>query len=422
MPFVEKGIRMKKQSLDLSALLLLIFASLMAHAAPQFCPVQPTKSYAPTVDNPQVVSQDLEGMIPTIKKYAPILYLCKNEQYYPVAAEDYFTAPGTQLVHHVNHKGNQPGKKTIVIPRGQVTMEEIYEKSGLFRSTAPEKDFFFEIDECTQHGSNPKKFSDRRGNLTTPAYVTWNEHDGKIYITYIFAYAYNGQYPIKIPRTDIVITREGAHEFDLEHMVLELNQNKELERIFFAAHGSREGVWLNADDKHITYEGTHPVAFVALNGHGSYPRHGTHVRIFGFANDVTCKDVRWTPQLVLLYPENDSRFNPATMGWVYHSGVYGRRGVDPASRFFGGHKALTKGQPFESVQFCENPKSSSGVIGAVKSFASDQAYKMCIDRKRPFAGIPDDKGLSGRAWDQIKSVGDSIGSAVKSIPGKLGFK
>jgi len=351
---------------------------------PQFCPVPSQRAYAPTVNDPQSIANDRsDDMIKTIKKYSPILYLC-NERYYPIAVEDYFLHPETQLVYQKNHKKNPSAPKEVVIPRGQVTMQGIYDKRDMHTGS----DYFFEIGECTKFGSNPQQFTDKKGNLTTPIYVTWQRRNGKIYISYVFLYGFNGAYPIKAPVADFPLLKgdiagvQGAHECDLEHIVLELSddKNRTLERIFFAVHSARvEGVWFPAHSKEISYEGTHPIVHVAVNGHGSYPRAGTHVRIFGFGNDITCKSKKWVPQLVLVYPESDSRFDPKIMGWMYHSGVYGPRGVNSFSRFI--HAELFKGQSADKVQFCPNPKNPKNTIDWAK-------YHGCIESKRGKAGIP----------------------------------
>lgn len=334
---------------------------------PMFCPVR-NITYAPTVDDPEVIKKDTEELIPAIKKYSPVLWLC-NELYYPSAVEDLFTTPGTELVYQKGHRDNASAPKTIVIPKGQVTMEKIYENRNKYSGP----DFFFDIDECTKFGSNPQRFSDKNGNLTTPVYVTWSKHNNKYYIVYGFMYGFNGAYPLSMPL-------HGDHEFDLEHITLELNDKKELERIFYATHTSREGVWLPAKHKDISYEGTHPIVHVATTGHGSYARNGTHVRIFGFGNDVTCRTKKWIPQLVLLYPEDDKRFDPKTMGWAYHSGDYGRRGVGSFKRFFKGFDDIPKGEPHEKVPFCPNPANPNNPVDMLK-------YQGCIESKRLKATI-----------------------------------
>ncbi len=336
---------------------------------PAFCPLR-NITYAPTVDDPEVIKNDTEELIPAIKKYAPVLYLC-NEVFFPAAVEDLFTAPGTELVYQLNHRSSKPGPLQVIIPKGQVTMEKIYEQKSKYKDNDP--DLFFNIDQCTKFGSDPKRFSDKNGNLTTPIYVTWQKFNNKYYIVYGFMYGFNGAYPISAPI-------KGDHDFDLEHITLELNEKKELERIFYATHTSREGVWLPANHKDINYEGTHPVVYVATTGHGAYPRNGTHIRIFGFGNDVTCKTQRWIPQLVLLYPETDPRFNAKTMGWVYHPGNYGVSGVGSFKRFFTGETDTKRGEPHENVQFCPNPANPNNPIDLLK-------YQACIESQRPKATI-----------------------------------
>lgn len=348
-------------------------------AAPIFCATNAAIKYAPTVDDPDVIAADTENIIPTIKKYAPILYLC-HERYYPMAAEDYFLAPETQLVYR------QGNTKAIVIERGQVTMEKIHENSKKYAG----KDYFFEIGQCTHFGSNPAQFTDKLGNLSTPVYVTWQKYNNNYYIVYGFFYGFNGAYPINMPITNLPLVKgdiagiQGAHECDIEHITLELNEQKQLQRIHFAAHTSGEGTWLPAQHSDIQYEGTHPIVYVAQNGHGSYPRAGTHVRIYGFGNDITCKGKKWVPQLVLLYPEDDPRANPKTMGWAYHSGNYGPRGVDSFKRFFDAKGDLPKGQPYENVQFCPNPQNPNNPADWTK-------YRACIESKRINAKIPEKK-------------------------------
>jgi hypothetical protein len=347
---------------------------------PTFCSVDGDRQYAPTIDDARIIEEDTERMIPVIKKYSPILYLF-NETYYPVAAEDYFLDPNTSLVY----KESNEAAPEVVIPAGEITMEKIYENRLKYKGNG----YYFDIQGNTKYGSDPKRFTDKDGNLTTPIYVNWSKQGDKIYIVYAFVYAYNGAYPIAAPIVDVRLAQDGAHEFDIEHIVVELDATtQEAERIYFATHTRKEGVWLAVDHKDISYEGTHPVVYVARNGHGSYPRAGTHVRIFGFGNDITSRDYkshRWVPQMVLVYPETDTRFDPKTLGWVYHSGAYGMHGVDSFKRFVGGNgKYATgedKGMPHEKVQFCKNPVDPSDDSQWAK-------YRFCVGKKRVKATIP----------------------------------
>jgi hypothetical protein len=352
-----------------------------------FCPLDKTSGhYAPTIQDPEIRKADTENMIPLIESYCPIFYVC-NEIYLPIAAEDYFTAPGTELIYQPGHKKNQLAPKQVIVSKGQVTMEKIYSR---WSQGSYDEDVFFENDTCVQFGSNPKRFTDTEGNLTTPVYVLWTEYNNKLYITYVCIYGFNGPYTIDVPLLATAFLKgdildfQNAHEFDLEHITLELNKDsRQMERIYFACHGSAEGVWLPAKHPDIAYEGTHPVAYVAFGGHGLYPRMGTHVRIYGFANDITCKGKRWLPQLVLLYPKNDPRFNAKTMGWVYHPGDYGRRGVDSLARkdwFYNMEAELRGGMSHDRVPFCPNPLNDS--------MTEKLQYRKCLELKRIDAKIP----------------------------------
>ena len=351
------------------------FENIMAgHPTPSYCSQAPNQAYGPTTANHLVRLRDYEQMIPTIERYSPVLYLCK-ESYLPIATEDYFTNPGTRVL-----KSGQ-----VIIPSGNVTFAALFEQ---YKKLGKVKDKTLSIDiaECTKFGSNPSFFTDQ-GILITPAYVMWFTDKDKIYINYVFLYGFNGPYTMKGPggvpllKGDLA-QFQNAHEFDLEHITLELNKNKQLERIFFGAHAAAEGVWLPAQHKDIQYEGTHPVVYVAHSGHGTYPRLGTHVRIYGFANDLTCQWKKWIPQLVLLYPENDERFNPDTMGWVYFPGSMGPRGIDSLMNkpwFYNAEAERRSGMPHGNVQLCPNP--SDNPLSKLK-------YKYCIEKKRSAAKPP----------------------------------
>ena len=130
----------------------------------------------------------------------------------------------------------------------------------------------------------------------------------------------------------------NAHESDVEHITQEFERKDDqwaLSRIFYAAHGSAEGIWLDAQDSSknplqtkVAFEDTHPVVYIAKGGHGCYPEQGTYVRIFGFANDRTDKNtIRWTPKWVRLYEPEEQSFNAEVHGWPFLPGDFGPRGV-----------------------------------------------------------------------------------------------
>ena len=139
-----------------------------------------------------------------------------------------------------------------------------------------------------------------------PTYVYLSYRPNKIYIRYIFIHAYNGHYNI------LNLFNTGAHEGDLEHIVVELNKDKKLNRVFLSAHTRMEGKWVSKEN--LSFENGRIVVFSALNGHGLYEKEGVALRYFGIANDYLSKGRRWEPYTERIYAIYDENFNPKTMG------------------------------------------------------------------------------------------------------------
>lgn len=102
----------------------------------------------------------------------------------------------------------------------------------------------------------------------------------KLYITLFLFYAFNGPYNI------LFLEEAGYHWGDLERIVLEYEKD-ELTRIYYGAHGDRDGRWL--DIKDIEREDEYLVFYISRYSHGFYPQSGIYWRIFGLANDITDK-------------------------------------------------------------------------------------------------------------------------------------
>lgn len=296
------------------------------------------------------------------EKYAPIFYLQHSEKFSPIRAEEYFNGDHTALMKRDG---------TVLIPNGQITMEKIYEDYKKHAQEDPDNwQQYFAIEDCVKFGSNPALNKDKNGNLATPAYVVASEIGDKIYLQYMTFYGFNAPYDIGPFKGD-VMDFQNAHESDLEHITLEFDKTtQKLTRIYYGSHGSTEGMWLNANNPDIEYVSeTHPVAYVARGGHGIYPREGTYVRIFGVANDVTDKGTRWTPELIMVYPNTDPRFNAKTMGWLYPAATYGARGVSSASQkgWWMNAPAGDIGRPYAKVPFCPKPESTECLIEKIPS-------------------------------------------------------
>jgi hypothetical protein len=293
---------------------------------------------------PSHLNDDKDPLTMLIKKHAPVVYLHRGENAMPMSGKDYFEHHRTQITHQWNHDDIlkfKRGSKTILIPAEEVTSEKIYNLSKTHKP-APDDNIFAEIHPCITAGANPLDNTDNQGNLTTTAYVkTGIAANKKLYISYIFFYGFNWPYQAKLPFTPIAIAPGevlNAHECDIEHIVEEFEKTNgewALSRIFYSTHGSEEGMWLDANNPEKNYrsipvifeEGTHPVVYSAKGGHGCYPEEGTYVRIFGQANDITQKSIRWTPRWVRLFAPTDEEFNPKEQGWTQLPGDSGRRGV-----------------------------------------------------------------------------------------------
>ena len=298
---------------------------------PFYCNI-PSIQTLHAVENPMSLDQQKDdGLQEYIKKYSPVLYLHNDEIRYPIWISEYVMGPYTALnCGTQNYDPCSPGERNPIVPKGQVTMQKVYQYYLDYKEGKRPYNLYFDIDECVTFGSDPKLNRSPSGSLTTPVYVvTYNdEQHGKIYIQYLFAFGFNEPYNIG-PFTGDTADFQDAHEFDLEHFTVELDaRTKKLDRLYYSSHGTKEGFWMRPQE--VEWDGTHPVVYVARGSHAVYPRQGTYIRIFGVANDVTSKDVRWTPQLMRFFDEADPRFDPASMGWVYHAGTMGRRGVSAA--------------------------------------------------------------------------------------------
>lgn len=301
----------------------------------------PFESAEPFITHSDALVEDAEGWNQFIEGYKPVIYLHSEEKYYPILAEDYFLHSETSM-----HEENG----AVLIPPGEMSMEEIYDLNNTGKKRT---NFYFEIPYSVRWGSDPAFHTDKNGNLKMPiyaiAYVKEREGVPKIYVHYMFLYGHNGGYrPLKVN-----LMKLGEHKADLEHITIEIDQKtKKLERLFLAAHG-REGVWMEADHKDLEYEGnTHPVVYSAKGSHATYPRAGVYIRIFGFANDHTKKAVRWDPDVIRVYFEEDERFKPETMGWIYHRGEYAKDHVDSvALKDWFGDPSKDTGREYKDILF-----------------------------------------------------------------------
>ncbi|KDD77060.1 hypothetical protein H632_c29p0 [Helicosporidium sp. ATCC 50920] len=119
-------------------------------------------------------------------------------------------------------------------------------------------------------------------------------------ITYTTLYAFNGAYRLGAVSPILV----GSHPGDWEHLTMRVSwPSGALLGVWFNSHRRRDGEWCPAQAAEVDAVSGRVCAYVALNGHGTYPRPGRVWRHFGLANDNTCRSgAAWAPKRVVLLP------------------------------------------------------------------------------------------------------------------------
>lgn len=85
-------------------------------------------------------------------------------------------------------------------------------------------------------------------------------------INYLTFFAYNGSYTVA------GLIETGHHDGDWEHWTARIHpRSGELLGAWYNAHRGRDGEWVPASAVPRTPSGR-PIAYVALHGHGNYPR------------------------------------------------------------------------------------------------------------------------------------------------------
>ena len=223
-----------------------------------------------------------------IKKYSPIVYINSEEKYLPCSI-DWMLKYSTLVDFNTNTKVKSPSQKDLY---------DIAKKYDFQRRGDGDVVLSFETD--VYKGQTP--LSD------VPVYAFSRETEDKIYITYMILLAYNGSYDIA------GLAELGEHPGDLESMTIECSKDGKLKRVFFGAHGYKDGRWV--DVSLVELENDHIVCYMAFSGHGLYYKPGQVFRFGGFANDEVNRGIRWTPNVSTIYYRDDPKFNIDTMGWT----------------------------------------------------------------------------------------------------------
>jgi hypothetical protein len=153
----------------------------------------------------------------------------------------------------------------------------------------------------------------------TPIYVKVITTNHFIYITYVLFYSSQPSY--------FTFFAVGDHDADIEHLTVKINkQEHNIHSIYYASHTSSEGLWVKPNN--FDTINSHPVAYVALNGHGMYNKRGYYFRYFGFGNDVTGSGHHWQPSSNKIIRLNHTDYDRKIHGFINFEGTYGNGRVD----------------------------------------------------------------------------------------------
>ena len=248
---------------------------------------------------------DIENIEMIIKKNKPIIYFHKDEKYFPCDA-DYFV------------------KNSYLIQNNRIIDKNMTQEK-LYKIQDSEGTFIQPFNENVIYG-----FKHYYEDAPLYYFVRDEPNLNKLYIYFFLFFGYNGSYNI------LNLCEIGEHYNDIEHFTFEINKNNNsLERVFFSAHGSDEGIWKHANSIEYYIEPTNvaekvkrPIIYCAKNQHGFYPKPGCIFRMFGFANDLTNKGFRYSNyDIVKINKPNDINFNPNLYGWFYSNIRFGFDGT-----------------------------------------------------------------------------------------------
>jgi len=410
------------------------------------CPGKPH----PRIIPPLQEVPDADGMNALFMKFSPVIYLDSEETAFPIDPLEYVENRNNALID------KKTGKTILNAADGSLTAKSLDEYTRhLWSIGIPEQSSYINIPPCVLAGSNPYYWRDMHNNLTTPASFMVFRENGKIYIQCFFLYGYNSPYDIVVFNRVFVsgdkYEFQNAHECDLEHITLEIDPIKmQVIRVFYGAHGSAEGMWVNWSDvekeslENGKKPGTHLVNYAAKGGHGNYPRAGEFVRIYSFGDDKTGKGIRWTPTWMRIYPPKDATYvigkgiapypkgyDPATMGWINAPGSMGKRGVDGAAHqwWFGsakneGNRTFQEGMKDWCPRGdwkCIMRKAPYTVIpGGIPQYLelAIQSWKMAVESGMFLEDVSGDISR-GDVQGFVKDVGSQMDRSVKNIKDTL---
>ena len=262
------------------------------------------------------------------QRLLPVFWLHPDDAYRPEGFETYFEH--CELWFHA--EGMPP---ELVLQRGQVTaaaLRKTRSSTGAPAScgmaadgrVSTDKRWMLRCDPAHHRGADGGEL----GRVPVYTFVRDTSLHGEPChaVTYVTFYPYNGPYRIGGLCCRMLA---GGHEADVEHVTFLVSQEGgELRAVWFNAHHADQGQLAPAAEIETMDfpdgRSNVPVVYVALNGHGTYPRAGTSRRIFNVGNDVTGRGQLWRPKMRLL-PEawDTERQEQTSTTWLQYSGRLG---------------------------------------------------------------------------------------------------
>lgn len=311
-----------------------------------------------------------------LQRFRPVFYLHHEEKYFPISVESYFAGTTTSVI-------DKDTKRTLIAP-GHTTILGLYRMFQQKGNQQPK--IYVQNHACVQYGVRP------RPGHQPPIYGAAFQRGGRWYLQYTIFWGYNGTYPLAfLGFTASRIKIGGQHWGDLEHVTLRLNPSRtHIDQLYFAAHGSTDGMTLPRHMIQFEGGGVRPVIYSAVNGHGSYPRTGIYIRLASAASDVTGRSLRWDPPVSRIFGFRDRHFRPDTMGWIYSPGYLGPDGIDGLGyKDWFLHQAITKPSP-RAVP-CTYGRDCATMerpaFGPLANWCPSASDKLCILRKMGTSGV-----------------------------------
>jgi hypothetical protein len=259
-----------------------------------------------------------------LKKYAPLARLHHDEQFLPTSVPWFVT--------RCTLEQKTPDKKTKML-LSKITDPEIIgnypdTQAGYFlnagKNTATYRGEFQPDSKKIIHAPCYATLVEKTGerNKKTGGVVPFEE--GAV-LQYWFFYAFNG--PTVGPMVDAVAQGIGTHEGDWEHIDVHLIKDAKaqdgyrIKEIWYAFHRSRyTGSYATPRD--ISFDGTHPIVYIAQNGHASHEKSDTNWENLDF---MSTKGPSWPCWENLV--DIGSQSNPAPgQKWVRFGGTWGYDG------------------------------------------------------------------------------------------------